>query len=147
VNVTMCMSLAGRNTPGLRVVTRDQLAQALHARTSPIIVWNSNLAAPFARLLWVKKLRWRFFAKLADMLIDDISHAYGVKFGDGRSVDRHTDGEIILTLGVSLHMEAPPPTFRSSAATPVAPARFRCAGTYLARYLTAVPQTGRWAGG
>jgi hypothetical protein len=101
VNVPVHMSLTG-HTPALRVVTRDQLAQALHAKTSPIVIWDSNLAAPFARLLWVKKLRWRFFAKLADMLIDDISHAYGVKFGDGWSVDRHTDGEIILTLGAEI---------------------------------------------
>jgi hypothetical protein len=96
MNIAMRISLTGRNTPALRVVTRDQLAQALHAKTSPIIIWNSNLAAPFARLLRVQKLQWRVFAKLADMLIDDISHAYGVKIGDDWSVDRHTDGEIIL---------------------------------------------------
>jgi hypothetical protein len=58
MNIAMRISLTGRNTPALRVVTRDQLAQALHAKTSPIIIWNSNLAAPFARLLWVQKLRW-----------------------------------------------------------------------------------------
>jgi hypothetical protein len=147
MSVAMCMRCTGRHTPALRVVTREQLAQALHTRTSPIIIWNSNLAAPFARLLWVQKLRWRVFAKLADMLLYDISHAYGVRFGDDWSVDRHTDGEIILTLGAAPHMEAPPPAFRSSAATPAAPAHFRSAGTHPAQHGTVDPQTGRWADG
>jgi hypothetical protein len=106
VNVAMHMSPTG-HTPALRVVTRDQLAQALHAKKSPIVIWDSNLAAPFARLLWVQKFQWWVFAKLADMLIDDISHEYGVKFGDDWIINRHTDGEIILLRVAVLKGNAP----------------------------------------
>jgi hypothetical protein len=86
------------HTPALRVVTRNQLARALHARTSPILIWNSNLAARFERLRWAQERQWRFLGKLVDMLTDDISREYGVKFGKDCSVGWHTTGEIILTL-------------------------------------------------
>jgi hypothetical protein len=85
--------------PALRVVTKDQLARALHARTSEsIVIWDSNLAARFERL-WAQERRWRFFGKRVEMLMDDISREYGVKFGDDWSAGRHSTGEIILTLG------------------------------------------------
>jgi len=84
--------------PALRVTTRDQLARALHAQTSAILIWNSNLAARFERLLWAQERQWRFFGKFVAMLTDDIMREYGVKFGKDWSVGRHTTGEIILTL-------------------------------------------------
>jgi hypothetical protein len=52
-------STARASAPGhraaLRVVTRNQLARALRAPTSPILIWNSSLAVRFERLLWVQE--------------------------------------------------------------------------------------------
>jgi hypothetical protein len=86
----------GHTPPPLRVLTRDQLARALHARTSPMTIWDRKLAARFERLLWLQQRQWRLFAKLVDMLMEDISRDYGVKFGDDWIIGRHTNGEIIL---------------------------------------------------
>jgi hypothetical protein len=95
-------STARASAPGhraaLRVVTRNQLARALRAPTSPILIWNSSLAVRFERLLWVQERQWRLFGTLLDVLTDDISREYGVNFGQDWSVGRHTTGEIVLTL-------------------------------------------------
>jgi hypothetical protein len=56
--------------------------------------------------------------------------------GERFPLPRRTEERGVLIFRSSLNMEAHPPMFRSSAATPVAPARFRCAGTHLARYGT-----------
>jgi hypothetical protein len=80
-----CLPSTGRPPapPGHRraIVTRNQLAQALHAPISPIPIWNSNLATRFERLLWAQEQQWRFFGKFVAMLTDDITREYGVKVG------------------------------------------------------------------
>jgi hypothetical protein len=81
------------DAPAFRVMTLNQLARALQARTSHIIIWDTHLARPFARLLWA-----RWFPALADLLTGSISREYGVKFGSEWKIARHIDGEIILTL-------------------------------------------------
>ena len=83
--------------PALRITTRTNWL-ALHAQTSAILIWNSNLAARFERLLWAQERQWRFFGKFVAMLTDDITREYGVKVGKDWSVGRLTTGEIILTL-------------------------------------------------
>jgi hypothetical protein len=82
--------------PALRVITKDQLARALHARTSHIIIWDIELARPFARVLWAERRQYLAFV---DFLTDRISREYGVKLGTERKVGRHLGGEIILTRG------------------------------------------------
>jgi len=90
--------LFARHGPVLRVITKDQLARALHARTSHIIIWEIELARPFARLLWAE--RRQYFA-FVDFLTDSISREYGVNFGSEWKVGHHLGGEIILTRGDS----------------------------------------------
>lgn len=85
--------VAGRPTM-LRVTTKDQLARALETRTSPIIIWDIELARPFARLLWAERRQYLAFI---DFLTARISREYGVNFGSEWKVRALQRGEIILT--------------------------------------------------
>jgi hypothetical protein len=71
-------------------------AAALHARPSHIIIWDTELAQPFARLLWAE--RWEYLA-FVDFLTDSISREYRVKFGSEWKVGGHIGGQILLTPG------------------------------------------------
>jgi hypothetical protein len=94
--MTSRSQIAAGQGPALRVITKDQLARALHARTSHIIIWDIELARPFARLLWAERRQYHAFV---DFLTDSMSREYGVKFGSEWKVGLHIAGQIILTPG------------------------------------------------
>jgi hypothetical protein len=78
----------------LRVTTKVQLARALETRTSPIIIWDIELARPFARLLWAERRQYLAFI---DFLTARILQEYGVNVGTEWRVCASHRGEIILT--------------------------------------------------
>src|SRR5438046_1696271 len=52
--------------PPLRLIASDQLERALHARISPITIWDRIVAARYERLVWLQERQWQFFTKLVD---------------------------------------------------------------------------------